>query len=125
MDIVSKFISAINAAGIPCFPEYPGAKGFEEKKREITAFAGIRKILFESLREGISDISAEVRITVQSFGSDGEKVFSAAREKIFPAAMECGEEIYSAEISGIMYDGKTDRICCEIIFKVRRSGDAV
>lgn len=122
MDIISKFASAITDTGIRCGYEYPRKYGFDVKKGEITAFAGIKSITLNRLRDGLADVTAAVRVTVQAFGSDGENILSAAEKKVLPAVMKCGEEIYSAVISEVMYDGKSDRVYCEIIFEVRRDG---
>ena len=122
MDIISKFASAVRDAGIPCGYEYPRKYGFDVKKGEITAFAGIKSITLSRLRDGLADISAAVRVTVQAFGSDGENILSAAEKTVLPAVMKCDEEIYSAVISEVMYDGKSDKVYCEIIFEVRRDG---
>lgn len=122
MDIISRFASAITASGISCEREYPQKYGFDVKKGDITAFAGIKKITCGNLREGLADLLAEVRVTVQAFGAEGGDILSAAEKKVIPAALKCGEEIYSAVISEVMYDGKSDRVYCEIIFEVRRKG---
>lgn len=122
MNIISSFASAISEAGIPCGKEYPRKYGFDVKNCDITAFAGIKKITLGNLRAGLSDLLAEVRVTVQAFGAEGSDILAAAEKRVVPAALKCGEEIYSAVISEVMYDGKSDRVYCEIIFEVRRKG---
>lgn len=121
MDFVTKVVAAINAAHIDCGAEY-GTARLEKKRGQIHAYAGIKKVRLERLRAGVSDVTAQVRVTVQAFGADGSAVRSAAEEKVIPAVMGCDEEIYSAEISETYYDIKTDRVYCEIIFEVRRGG---
>lgn len=121
-DIVEKIISAVSEAGIPCFGEYPREYVCGERAGAFTAFAGIRKLTLGNLRAGVSDMRAEVRVTVQSCGADGEEVMSAARKTVIPAVLGSAAEIYSAEISGITYDAKTDAARCEIIFEIRSDG---
>lgn len=121
MDFISKIVSAVNAAAIDCSDEY-GTSRFEKARGQVHAYAGIKKIRLERLRAGLSDITAQVRVTVQAFGSDGASVRKAAEETVIPAVMGCDEEIYCAEISETYYDVKTDRVYCEIIFEVRRGG---
>lgn len=121
MDFITKIVAAINAAHVDCDAEY-GTSRFEKKRGQIHAYAGIKKIRLERLRAGVSDVTAQVRVTVQAFGADGSAVRTAAEDKVIPAVMGCDEEIYSAEISETYYDVKTDRVYCEIIFEVRRGG---
>ncbi|MDE6764432.1 MAG: hypothetical protein K2J73_12245, partial [Oscillospiraceae bacterium] len=86
------------------------------------SYAGIKKIRLERLRCGVSDVTAQVRVTVQAFGSVGEKVRESAEKTVIPAVVDSGAEIYSVEISENFYDIKTDRVWCEVIFEVRRHG---
>lgn len=120
--VLTEIISAVTAAGIDCDREYCSIPGYESKKNIVTAYAGIRKVRFERLRNGISDISVQIRVTVQAFGADGALVQSAAEKKVIPAVMGCDEEIYGAEISEVKYEAKNDRVYCEVTFDVRRCG---
>ena len=122
MNIITKIISAVTAAGIDCEREYCRTSGYNGKKGVPSAYAGIRKIRLERLRNGVSDISVQVRVTVQTFGREGAFVQTAAEEFVIPAVMGCGEEVYGAEISETFYDVKSDRVYCEVIFDIRRCG---
>ena len=125
MNIITKIISAVTAAGIDCQREYCRTNGYNGKKGFLHAYAGIRKIKLERLRNGVSDVSVQVRVTVQTFGSEGALVQTAAEEIVVPAVMTCGEEVYGAEISETFYDVKSDRVYCEIIFDIRRCAHEV
>ena len=121
MKILDPIITAVSEAGIPCCSEY-SADRFEKKRGEMHSYAGIKKIRLERLRCGVSDVTAQVRVTVQAFGSVGEKVRESAEKTVIPAVVDSGAEIYSVEISENFYDIKTDRVWCEVIFEVRRHG---
>lgn len=121
MNILNPIITAVSGAKIPCCSEY-SADRFEKKRGEIHAYAGIKKIRLERLRSGVSDVIAQVRVTVQAFGSLGEEVREAAEKTVIPAVVNNGAEIYSVEISENFYDIKTDRVWCEVNFEVRRHG---
>ena len=121
MNILNPIIEAVSDAGVPCCSEY-SADRFEKKRGEIHSYAGIKKIRLERLRCGVSDVTAQVRVTVQAFGSVGEEIRETAEKTVIPAVVDSGAEIYSVEISENFYDIKTDRGYCEIIFEVRRHG---
>lgn len=121
MNILNPIIKAVSNAKVPCCSEY-SADRFEKKRGEIHSYAGIKKIRLERLRSGVADVIAQVRVTVQAFGSFGEEVRETAEKTVIPAVVNSGAEIYSVEISENFYDIKTDRVCCEIIFEVRRHG---
>lgn len=121
MNIVDPIITAVSEADIPCCGEYSSDR-FEKKRGEVHAYAGIKKIILERLRSGVSDVTAYVRVTVQAFGSEGEAVRTAAEKTVIPAVVNSGAEIYGVEISENFYDIKTDRVWCELIFEVRRHG---
>lgn len=121
MDILNPIITAVSDANVPCCSEY-SADSYEKKRGEIHSYAGIKKIRLERLRSGVSDVIAQVRVTVQAFGSLGEEVRETAEKTVIPAVVDSGAEIYSVEISENFYDIKTDRVYCEIIFEVRRHG---
>lgn len=121
MNILNPIITAVSDAEIPCCSEY-GSDRFEKKRGEIHSYAGIKKIRLERLRSGVSDVIAQVRVTVQAFGSLSEQVREAAEKTVIPAVVDSGAEIYSVEISENFYDIKTDRVWCEVIFEVRRHG---
>lgn len=120
--ILDNVINAVNSAGVPCEREYCRINGYSETDGKSSAYAGIRKISFEKLHGGCSDVSVQVRVTVQAFGLDGTAVQSCAEKIILPAVMDCGEEIFGAEISEVHYESKTDRVYCEIFFDVKRCG---
>lgn len=121
MDILNPIITAVSEAEVPCCSEY-SADSYEKKRGEIHSYAGIKKIRLERLRSGVADVIAQVRVTVQAFGSLGEEVRETAEKTVIPAVVDSGAEIYSVEISENFYDIKTDRVYCEIIFEVRRHG---
>lgn len=121
MDIIDNVIKSVRNAGIDCFEEY-GRSRVSEKRGELHAYAGIKGIKMERLRGGLSDVTAQVRVTVQAFGSNGAEVSAAAEKTVIPAVLGCGEEIYCAELSEVFYDVKTDKVYCEILFEVRRCG---
>lgn len=121
MNILNPIITAVSGAKIPCCSEY-SADRFEKKRGEIHSYAGIKSIRLERLRSGVSDVIAQVRVTVQAFGSLGEEVRDAAEKTVIPAVVNSGAEIYSVEISENFYDIKTDRVWCEVNFEVRRHG---
>lgn len=121
MNILNPIITAVSEAEVPCCSEY-SADSYEKKRGEIHSYAGIKKIRLERLRCGVSDVIAQVRVTVQAFGSLGEEVRETAEKTVIPAVVNSGAEIYSVEISENFYDIKTDRVYCEIIFEVRRHG---
>lgn len=120
MDIIDNVIAAVNAAGIRCEEEYGFVRA--ERTSEIHAYAGVKKLRMERLRGGLSDVAAQVRVTVQAYGAAGSAVSGAAEETVIPAVLGCGEEIYCAEVSEISRDAKTDRVYTEILFDVRRCG---
>lgn len=122
MNIITRIISAVTSAGIDCEREYCRKNGYNSAKGVLHAYAGIRKIRLERLRNGVSDASVQVRVTVQTFGGEGALVQTAAEEIVIPAVMDCGEEVYGAEISETFYDIKTDRVYCEVTFDIRRCG---
>lgn len=124
-NIVDKVISAIRAAGIECEREYCRMSGYRREKGRCSSFAGIRKIRFERFRNGASDITVQLRVTVQGFDVDGQEVQDTAEKKIVPAVMNCGEEVFGAEISEVRYEPSTDRVSCEIFFEVKRGGYGV
>lgn len=121
MNILNPIITAVSEAEVPCCSEY-SADSYEKKRGEIHSYAGIKKIRLERLRSGVADVIAQVRVTVQAFGSLGEEVRETAEKTVIPAVVDSGAEIYSVEISENFYDIKTDRVYCEIIFEVRRHG---
>lgn len=122
--VLDKIISAVTAVGIKCEREYCRLSGYC-RDGSLSAYVGIRKIRFERLREGMSDVTVQARVTVQGFSCGGDKVQEAAEKKILPAVMSCGEEIFGAEISEVKYEPSTDRVYCEIFFDVRRGGHDV
>lgn len=121
MDILNPIIAAVSAAGVPCCSEYSSDR-IEKKREEIHAYAGIKRIRLERLRCGVSDVTAQVRVTVQAFGSVSEAVRRAAEKVVIPAVVDSGSEVYGVEISENFYDAKTDRVSCEVLFEVRRHG---
>ncbi len=121
MDIIDNVIAAVNAAGIRCDEEY-GFGRAEKTFGEVHAYAGIKKLRLERLRGGLSDVTAQVRVTVQAYGASGSAVSEAAEKIVIPAVLGCGEEIYCAEVSETSCDVKTDRVYAEILFDVRRCG---
>lgn len=123
--ILDKIVSAVSAVGIDCEKEYCRGNGYGSRKGKISAYAGIKKISLGRLRNGVSDASVQVRVTVQAFGSDGGSVQEAAEKIVVPAVMACGEDFFGAEISEIFYDVTADRIYCEVIFDVRRCGHGI
>ncbi len=122
MSIITNIISAVTAAGIDCEREYCRVTGYNLPRGRLYAYAGIKKIKLDRLRNGVSDAFVQVRVTVQAFGADGAVIQNAAEKVVVPAVMGCGEEIYGVEISETFYDVKSDRVYCEIIFDVRRCG---
>lgn len=121
MKILDPIITAVSGSGVPCSNEY-SADRFEKKRGEIHSYAGIKKIRLERLRCGVSDVTAQIRVTVQAFGSLGEEVRETAEKTVIPAVVDSGAEIYSVEISENYYDIKTDRVWCEVFFEIRRHG---
>ncbi|MBQ5320046.1 MAG: hypothetical protein J6K17_13205 [Oscillospiraceae bacterium] len=121
-NILDSIITAVNSADIVCEREYCRLAGYSKASRSVSAYAGIRKISFEKLHGGSADVSVQVRVTVQAFGSDGTAVQTCAEKVIVPAVMNCGEEIFGAEISEVQYEVRTDRVYCEIFFDVKRCG---
>ncbi len=120
--IIDNIITAVCSADVPCEREYCRLNGYSEANAKPSAYVGIRKVSFEKLHGGCADLSAQVRVTVQAFGSDGSSVRECAEKVVFPAVLGCGEEIFGAEISETCYELKTDRIYCEIFFDVKRCG---
>ncbi len=118
-NVLDNIISAVRSVGIGCEREYCRIRGYS---KGLAAYAGIEKLRFERLRDGVSDISVRVRVTVQSIGGDGTEVMQAAEEKVVPAVVNCGEDIFGAEISEVKYEPSSDRVYCEIFFDVRRGG---
>ncbi|GEM_PF-2841062 len=121
-NILDNIISAVNSAGIACEREYCRIAGYNRADKSVSAYAGVRKISFERLHGGSADVSVQVRVTVQAFGSDGSEVQNCAENVVVPAVLNCGEEIFGAEISEVQYEAKTDRVYCEIFFDVKRCG---
>ncbi len=124
MDIVDSVIASVKKAGIDCFKEYGGER-IQKSSGAVHAYAGLKKLRMERLRDGLSDVTAQVRVTVQAFGVSGAEVSAAAERTVIPAVLDCGEEIYCVEVSEISYDVKTDKVFCEILFEVRRCGHDV
>ncbi|MBQ8176955.1 MAG: hypothetical protein IJ035_08000 [Oscillospiraceae bacterium] len=120
--ILDNIINAVNAAGVSCQREYCRINGYDRVEKKPSAYAGIRRISFEKLHGGAADVSVQVRVTVQAFGLDGNAVQGCGEKIILPAVMNCGEEIFGAEISEVQYEVKTDRVYCEIFFDVKRCG---
>lgn len=120
--ILDNIINAVNVAGVPCEREYCRLNGYNRTEKKPAAYAGVRRISFSKLHGGSADVSVQVRVTVQAFGLDGSAVQGCAEKIILPAVMDCGEEIFSAEISEVQYEVKTDRVYCEIFFDVKRCG---
>lgn len=121
-NILDNIINAVNSAGIVCEREYCRLAGYNRADKSVSAYAGVRKISFERLHGGSADVSVQVRITVQAFGADGGEVQNCAESTVVPAVLNCGEEIFGAEISEVQYEVKTDRVYCEIFFDVKRCG---
>lgn len=121
MDIIDNVIKSVKNAGVDCFKEY-GSERVSKNRGVIHAYAGIKSIRMEQLHGGLSDVTARVRVTVQAFGRCGGEVSKAAEKTVIPAVLGCGEEIFCAELSEVFYDVKTDKVCCEILFEVRRCG---
>lgn len=124
MHIISKIVNAVSAAGIPCRAEYASDHRYDASQKGFHAFAGMKRLSFARLRDGLADVSAEVRVTLTAAenSADGSVLLETAEKIVLPAVMGCGEEIYSAEISEAKYDAKKDRLYCEIIFTARRDG---
>ena len=118
--ILDNIINAVNSAGISCEREYCRLNGYGRTDTKPSAYAGIRKVSFEKLHSGCADVSVQVRITVQAFGLDGAMVQGCAEKIILPAVMNSGEEVFSAELSEVQYEVKTDRVYCEMFFDVKR-----
>lgn len=121
-NILDSVITAVSGAGVPCEREYCRLAVYNRNDGKISSYAGIRKVRFERLHGGTADVSVQVRITVQAFGADGNAVQKCAESIVVPAVMNCGEEVFGAEISEVQYDPKTDRVYCEIIFDAKRCG---
>lgn len=120
--ILDNIINAVTLSGVPCEREYCRLSGYNRAEKKLSAYAGVRKVSFTKLHGGCADAAVQVRVTVQAFGLDGTAVQECAEKVIFPAVMNCDEEIFGAEISEVQYEAKTDRVYCEIFFDVKRCG---
>lgn len=121
-NILDNVIKAVNSTGVVCEREYCRLAGYSRTDKTVSAYVGVRKISFEKLHGGSADVSVQVRVTVQAFGSNGSEVQKCAESVVVPAVLNCGEEIFGAEISEVQYEVRTDRVYCEIFLDVKRCG---